>query len=466
MSMKTKHKSILVLTFNEDSVMAAQASLGQNGYAIKHTAMFSSVQTAPWDDPAGFGHALHQFLRKERMTAKATLVGIPATWVVAKSVQIPPARRENVASLLQIQTEQVFSLSHHDLVFDYSANISDSLPNQVLLAAMQRNRLDQIKALAKAAGLHLVSITPCVAAMGALSHGPSLACGVYAQNEHCEMVLASNGVIHQIKHMATPLNNKNTETMAQDIQRLLLLAGGQARELVVWSDGPDPCDTVAHLRQTLGSDLDIKEGRDALTESGRLRVGQTSTEYDCALSLILAHDQTETQLIDFMNSHLAVKESKQKPRVIMWSAAAVLTVVVLAAGMLYGWYQDAQDIKTYQQDLDLNARLYEVASGIRNNLSQTGPWYADKRPQLLDALNELVGAFPEAGDIWVSSLRLTENGEGIITGEAVNRLAVIKVLDQLNQSDRISDATAPGSTGGTYASGDAKYSIRFDFKSE
>ena len=465
MSMKTKHKNILVLTFNEDSVAAAQASLGANGYEIKHTATFSAVQTASWEDPEGFGHALHQFLRKERMTARATLVGIPARWVIAKSVKIPPARRENVASLLQIQTEQAFSLSHHDLVFDYSARISDSQPNEVLLAAMQRNRLDQIKVLAKAAGLHLVSITPSVAAMGALFRGSSLTCGVYAQNEHCEMVLASNGVIHQIKHMATPLNNKNPETMAQDVQRLLLLAGGQTGELVVWSDGPDPSDAVTHLRQTLGSGLDIKEGRDALTQSGRLRVGQTSPEYDCALSLILANDQTETPLIDFLNSQLAVKESKQKPRVIIWSVAAALAAVVLAAGMLYGWYQDAQDIKAYQQDLDQNARLYGVASGIRNNLSQTGPWYT-KRPQLLDGLNELVSAFPEGGDIWVSSLRLTDNGEGIITGEAVNRLAVIKVLDRLNQSDRISDATAPGSTGGTYASGDAKFSIRFDFKSE
>ena len=150
---------------------------------------------------------------------------------------------------------------------------------------------------------------------------------------------------------------------------------------------------------------------------------------------------------------------------ILWGAVATLVTVVLAAAMLYSWYQDVHAIKRYQQTLEENALLYEVASGIRNNLSDTSPWYT-KRPQFLDGLNELVSAFPEAGDIWVSSLRLTDNGEGIITGEAVNRLAVIKVLDQLNQSDRISDATAPGSTGGTYASGDAKYSIRFDFKSE
>lgn len=461
--MKTKHKNILVLTFNEDSVVAAQASMGHSGYEIRHVGKFSVAQALSWDDPEGMGHALQRFLRKERMTARATIVGVPARWVVAKSVQIPPTRQENVASLLQIQTEQAFSLNHHDLVFDYSASISDSQPNDVLLTAMQRHRLDQIKRLARGAGLHLVSITPSVAAMGALS-GSSHACGIYAQNEHCEMVLASNGVIHQIKHLATPLNN-NPEAMAQDIQRLLLLAGGQTRELVVWSDGPDHGDAVTHLRQAPGLDLDIKEGRDVLTRSGRLRVGQTSTEYDCALGLILAYDQTETQLIDFLNSRLVVEESQHKPRVAMWSAAVVLAVAVFAAGMLHGWYQDVRDIKAYEQTLEENARLYEAVSKIRSDLSQTGPWYT-KRPQFLDGLHELVRAFPEAGDIWVSSLRLTENGEGIIRGEAVNRLAVIKVLDRLNQSDRIFDATAPGSTGGTYASGDAKYMIQFDFKSE
>jgi len=446
-------------------VVAAQASFGHERYEIRRTAKFAWGQTASWENPEGLGHAFFQFLRKERMTARATLVGVPARWIVAKSVQIPPTRQENVGSLLQIQTEQAFSLNHHDLVFDYNAQISESQSNEVLLAAMQRSRLDQIKSLAKAAGLQLVSVTPSVVAMGALSNGQSRACSIYAQNEHCEMVLASKGVVHQIKHVATPLNNKDSKGMAEDIQRLLLLAGGQAGELVVWSDGASQAEAVTHLRQNFGSSLEVKEGRDALTQSGRLRINQTPTEYDGALSLILAYDQTEAPLIDFLNSHLVIKESRQKPRVILWGAVAALVAVVLAAATLYGWYQDAQDIKAYQQTLEENALLYEVASGIRNNLSDTSPWYT-KRPQFLDGLNELVNAFPEAGDIWVSSLRLTDNGEGIITGEAVNRLAVIKVLDQLNQSDRISDATAPGSTGGTYASGDAKYSIRFDFKSE
>ncbi len=463
--MKTKHKSLLVLTFNEDSVAVAQASLGHDCYEIKRTATFSMDQANSWDDPDGFGHALRQFLRQEHMSARATLVGVPARWVVAKSVQIPPTRRENLAGLIQIQTEQAFSLHYQDLAFDYSARISDSQPNQVLLAAMQRNRLDQIKILAKAAGLQLVSVTPSVAAMGTLSNGLSQACGIYAQNEHCEMVLASGGVIHQIKHMATPLNNKNPQVMAEDIQRLLMLAGGQPRELVVWSDGSNHVDAIAELKKTLGSKIDIQQGRDALTRSGRLRVGETSTDYDGALSLILAHDQTDVQLIDFLNSHLVVKESRQKSRVILWGVVAAMVAVLLMVGMLFGWYRDAQAIKGYQQTLEENARLYEVASGIRQNLSDTSPWYT-KRPPFLDSLNELVIAFPEAGDIWVSSLRLTDNGEGIITGEAVNRLASNKVVDRLNQSQHISDAALLGSTGGTNASGDAKYSIRFDFKSE
>lgn len=463
--MKTKHKNILVLILNEDSVAAVQASLGSGGYEIRRTATFPMVDTVSWGDPEAVGHALRQFLRAEHMTTRATVVGVPARWVVAKSVQIPPTRQDNLVGVLQIQAEQAFSLSHHDLVFDYCAHVSDSQSNQVLLAAMQRDRLSQIQHAAKVAGLQLVSVTPSVAAMGALSQGLSHTCGVYAQNEHCEMVLASNGVVHQIKHIATPLNDKNPEATAEDIRRLLLLAGGQAGELVVWSDGPGPSEAITRLRQTLGSNLDIKEGRDMLTQSGRLRVGDTPAQYDCALSMILAHDREEGPVIDFLNSHLAVKESKEKSRVVKWAAVVVLAAVVAAVATLYGWYQDAQDIKAYKQILTEKADLYDAALEIRSNLSLTGPWYT-KRPQLLDGLHELVRAFPEAGDIWVSSLRLTENGEGVVTGEAVNQLAVIKVLDQLNQSDRISDATAPGSTGGTYASGDAKYSIRFDFKSE
>ncbi|MCF7973104.1 MAG: pilus assembly protein PilM [Phycisphaerae bacterium] len=462
--MNTKQKHVLVLGFNEDSVAAAQASLGHDCYEIKHTAMFPMGQTVSWEDPEAFGRALHQFLRKEHISARATLVGVPAKWIVAKSIKIPPARRENMASLLQIQTEQAFSMNHHDLVFDYSAQISETHSNEVLLAAMKRTRLDQIKVLAKAAGLQLVSITPSVAAMGSLSRGQSQTCGIYAQNEHCEMVLASNGVIRQIKHMATPLNNKDPKVMAQDIQRLMLLTGTRTGELVVWSDGSSPSETVFHLKETLGSGMDVKVGRDALTRTGRLQIGQTSIEYDPALSLIAAQDQPDIQLIDFLNSRLVVKETDHKPRILVWSAVAALVVVVLAASLLYGWYEDGKAIKLYKQTLEDNAQIYKAVSGIRSQLNETSPWYT-KRPQFLNCINDVVRAFPDEGNIWVSSLILKENGQGSISGEAVNATAVLNVLDKLNALETISDATPVGAIS-TSKSGNASFTIGFKFKSE
>lgn len=462
--MNTKQKHILVLSFNEDTVAVAQASLESNGYEIKHTATCPMDSTMTWDDPDGFGHSLRRFLKQEHMNAKSVLVGVPARWVVAKTVQIPPTKKENVPSLLQIQTEQAFSLNHHDLVFDYSARISETEPNKVLLAAMQRNRLDKISALAKAAGLHLISVTPSVAAMGVLSNGHATTCGVYAQNEHCEMVLASNGVVNQIKHMATPLNNKDPKSMAEDIQRLMLLAGTRTSEVVVWSDGSNPTETVSYLRQSLAGSADVKVGREALTQTGRLHLGQTSSEYDGPLSMVAALDRPEAQLIDFLNSHMVVKVTDHKPRIMVWSAVAALIVIIGIMSLFYGLYQDQQVIKACEQKLEENAQVYDAVLAIRNNLSATAPWYTT-RPQFLSSMNDVVSAFPDEGNIWVSSFILKQNGEGSISGEAVNSLAVIDVLDKLNALDTISDATPVGAIG-TNRSDYASFSIRFNFKSE
>ena len=95
------------------------------------------------------------FLRKHHLWAKTAVVGVPAKWVVGKSITIPPTTRDTLKSILEIQAEQAFSLNYRDLVFDYSGQISSTHTNTLLLVAMQRQRLERITTLAERILTHI-----------------------------------------------------------------------------------------------------------------------------------------------------------------------------------------------------------------------------------------------------------------------------------------------------------------------
>ena len=474
--MKTKTRNILVLACNEDTIVFVQAHSVHDRYEIKQTATLKLPESVTWENTDQLGQTLRQFLRQQHLSARLALVGVPARWVVAKSVHIPPTSQDNVANVLEIQTEQAFSLNHQDLVFDYSGRINATKPNEVLLAAMPRKRLEQIQTVAKIAGLHLLSVTPSVAAMSVLSSGfPGTTYGIYAQNEHCEFITAVGGTVRQIKHISTPLNRENPDTMAAELQRVLLLAGldystGVPMSLVLWSDREDSSPALSRLRQQLDSTVDIHAGREILVDSGRVRVGQMGAEYDGVTGLLLAHTQTDIPLIDFLHSHIGIRSKRHKVRILVWSAVLVCLLLVGLGSVYWGWQQDRRTIQVYEQYIADNSTSYEAVRTVKDNLALAAGWSVG-RPRYLSCMRELAQAFPERGDIWVSNMNLKEDltdpegySAGLISGGAIDRPTILNVIDKLKKSGTFSNVEINYTHGGG-AEG-VSYTIRFKFKSE
>lgn len=458
---------------HEDMIVAAQAHVGHDQVDMTRTATFHLPESMTWEAPDQLGQALRRFLHENHLSAKSVIVGVPARWIVAKNIAVPPTSPDNISSLLEIQAEQAFALSYQDLVFDYSGRISATEPNEVCLAAMQRRRLSQIKTVSKSAGLRLHSVTPYAAAMGVLSSQTAgTLYGIYAQNQHCEFVTAASGRLQQIKHVSKSLNVHDPDVMAVEIRRMLLLAGAArpgktAQEdddpasLVLWSDTQETSQTLRRLRTTLGRQMTICEGRDALADLGRVHMGQAGPEYECAAGVLLAQ-QRDAACIDFLHSRIGVKTKKTASRWVMWLTLAVLAFGIAMGGMLWQWQQDRRAVRTYEQYVSENTETYEAVRTVKDSLALATGWTVG-RPKHLDCLRALTLAFPERGDIWVSNLSLKEDATGLITGSAIDRPTVLHVIDKLKQSGRFATVEMP------YIHGDGSdgvsYTIQFQFVS-
>jgi hypothetical protein len=461
-----KTKNTLVLLFNESSVTVALSSMRRGRHQIKRSG------TWPLSDP-GLAHAeslgqdLHGFLRKQHLWAKSAVVGVPAKWVVGKSITLPPTSNANSKSVLEMQAEQAFSLNFHDLVFDYSGQISSTDTNTVLLVAMQRQRLERIKTLLKSAGLQCSSVTPSAAAMAVLSGGSSRSsCGVFAQNSHCEYCLCKAGSIQEIKHVPMALNENSPDILSTEIQRLLMLSGvdrspADPMQVILWSDDSEPKRSIERLTERLGPEIQVIDGRTALMASKRVYLDNSPAQYDMAMNLILAQEQVDLPMIDFLNSHIGVVKKTTHSRTIAWALFIGMVLMAGLGSLYWGYRQDSLAIAGYEQLLLDNETIISAAQAVKQKVSQASGWYAG-RPTYLDCLLAVTEAFPERGDIWVKTLSLDENGRGAVTGDAINNISVLKVCDALEQSNRFKDVQRHiNDIGGN--SGGVTYTIRFQY---
>src|SRR5207248_1965427 len=120
----------------EHSLLAAEvvAAAGEQT-EVRQFAELVYPEGASPAEPAALGKALAQFLRENNFTARATVVGLPARWVLVKSKEVPPADASTLAELLLLQAESEFSSEFKDLVYEYAGDAGAGPLGTVILIA-------------------------------------------------------------------------------------------------------------------------------------------------------------------------------------------------------------------------------------------------------------------------------------------------------------------------------------------
>ena len=99
---------VIGVALGEQSAQVAEVAAG-NGTAqpeVRQVAEFAyPAGLTPAQQPAEVGAALAAFLKDNKFTARAAVVGLPAKWLVAKSKDVPPADAATLTDLLRLSAE-------------------------------------------------------------------------------------------------------------------------------------------------------------------------------------------------------------------------------------------------------------------------------------------------------------------------------------------------------------------------
>jgi hypothetical protein len=448
-------RKVLGISVGERGLLVAQVSGGgaaSSGPQVCRIAEFAYPAGVSLENGQALGDALNAFLHAGGFSARGAVLGVPAKWLMLRTHRIPPADESTAADLLRLQLESHGTPELGEMVYDFAADRRADEPSDVLVMGLARRRLDGLLAMASAARLKVLAVTPCAAALCAATTaartGHPLVLSV--RPEGAELAAASGGGTRFLRHLgsavaAPPLEielRRATATLEAELAsgnghdpHAFQSGNGTPRELVVWDDvGLDPA-AVAALEASLGfaivrGELPALGGRGCALADGR--VGGR------AVALALPFLAGGRPAIDFLHPRLvAPKESRVQRRTVWITAGA--TAVALA--LIFG-YADLLRLQRQvaQVDGDLQAidPSLRVAKPFVTRMRFAESFHADQ-PRYLGCLRDVTAALPQNGQAYLTSFHLQNGMQGEFAGHAPAVADVIGLVDKLSAAGRFSE---------------------------
>jgi len=492
---------MLGLAVGEKSILIAEVSASTGGFAVTtpdqpevpkpfeatHLAEFVFPKGVGLQDGEALGTALTQFLKDSGISVRHAVVGIPAKWVVVKTKQVPPAEPPVIAESLRLQAEGDFSVALSDLVYDYAGQTSTAETRQVLLMATPKRFIDQVQALAKAARLDLVAVTPSAASLGwatnrscrdamVLSLGAAGA-EFTAQCGTSPSVLRHLGPVpvtgpgplflSELRRTASMVPTAPPFAKPLDPEAVTNPAAANGngkpgiRELIVWNG----FSLDKSARQVVGDSLGMPVRAGDLATLGVCASGSASAaepgHFAPAVALALSGlaDAAKDGSVNFLHSRLAAPQKPLVDRRIVWAAGIGLLLLLVGGFSLHEQHQE-------QAELDRETNTY---AGLQQSLvaatSEVGKiayarqWQGGN-PRYVTALRDLTNVIPDDGLTYLLSFELHEDKDkilrGTLSGKSRDNNSVMAVQKSMTVSKNFKDVhetmqskhsgTGPGTT--------------------
>ena len=247
-----------------------------------------------------------------------------------------------------------------------------------------------------------------------------------------------------LRHLPVRLGQSpsSLDGLCKELQRVMSLAAPPQdtqgpREVLVWDSLGLERATMESIGRQLGLPVRICK-----LPADLENLGGSSEPVDnkFAQAAALAACEAPASSMDFLHSRLAPPPGPRFGRRTLGLAAAGAAVLVFFAGLGLDCYLQHSKVT------DLNKELESLTAPSREARKQVDDfhfvqsWY-DVRPEFLDCLKEISGAFPQEGRCWATKLRTRENMEVELSIKAVNREAAREVLDRLKSSPRLANVT-------------------------
>lgn len=450
----------LGLAVTEQAITAVEIA-GSDQRTILHSAVLPLGGDEGLSQPEQLGRQLKQALRSAGIHASHCVIGLAASWIVSREKILPAADPESLRGIMSLSSERDFASGSQELAFDYCT--SPHPPGiSALMAGAPRKIVDQVVAMAQAAGLSVQAVTPSIAAlaMATKQEIPAESLMLCLLSGGAEVAGLSGQGLSLIRHVPVPLDGAaaSADSLAGPVRRILALAGsaqqdGQRRQLLVW----DLAGVGSAMADELGRRLGLPARHCTLQTDLAVSGGASAPIAPLAQAAALACVAGQTGGLDLLHSKLIPPKPRRIGRKMVW--AGIGAAAALAAGVYL--FQDWQSTQSQIAGLSQKkAALQEPARQAQSTIDSVSfarTWY-DRRPEFLDAWKELTGGFPDEGRIWATSLMMKEEapapgrpGEApaadagkkflqvTLSGKSANEAAALELLDRLKVNPRLKD---------------------------
>ena len=444
-------RKMLGLAVTERSMIAVEVGSANGRLKVFHAGGFVYPEESGLQDPEKLGKALRQFLRKEGFSARRCVIGMEAKWLTAREKTLPPGSAESLVGILSIMTEREFASDREDLVFDYIGPTDCDQGDLVLLVAASRRHVGQLQAMAEAAGLKVTAITSSTIALACSSNSSDVPERIvlHLMQSSAEVVVQSKGILRMVRRFSLSIPGDCRadaaggwlDNLVSELRRVMsLLPGdetaGQERELHLWNAAGLGKASLDVLAERIGpqaklcrTPLDL----DMPSVSGELQ----QDEIAVAACLGAAGLQGRLPGVDFLHSRLSPPKKPAVGKRSVWIAGVTAAIVLAGTVLLLDWRKKQQEVNALESKLKAMVAPIAEARDVIGKATFARSWY-DRRPRYLDCMRELTLAFPAEGRIWTTSLSIREDMQVVLSGKAVDKAAVLEVLDRLKDSPRFS----------------------------
>ena len=438
------NRKMLALSVTERSMVAVEVGPVNGSRKAYHAARFVYPEKSGFDNPEKLGKTLKQFLRKQGFSARRCVMGMEAKWLTVREKTLPPGSGDSLKGILSIMAEREFASDSKDLVFDYVGPTNSEQGEVILLAAASRQHVEKLQAIADGAGLNPAAITPStmilVRSLKPSEFHEQLV--LHLMESGVELAVQSKGRLRMLRRFsllvpAEYLSDRTDDwldNLVSELRRVLSLLPGertpeQEQELHIWNGAGLSEGSLKFLAERIAPDAKLCK---VSTDVDLNSLSSDLQTDDVVAAAYLGTVGLNGRLpgVDFLHSRLnSPKETAPRRRTIGIAATAV-AVIAICVFLFLDWRQMRSEVGVLDDQLDRIAPSVSEARDIVDRTTFAIVWY-EGGPKYLNCLRELTLAFPAEGRIWTTSLSIQEDMQVLFSGKAVNKEAVLEVLDRL-----------------------------------
>jgi hypothetical protein len=445
--MKLRSRGFLGLAIGSRSIACAELTGNGERGRIRQAADFVFPEECSLDTPEATGLALAAFLREHQLRSTHVVVGVPARWLLAVERDVPALQAGQAHSILRMHAERLSSAENGDMTFDYAGPLAIGRQAKVLLVGILHRQLEQVRTLAKSAGLSIAAVTSTALAVAGemedATNQPVLILG----RDAAEWVGRNGGTVSGLRHVASVSPDKQGLPVLgpaiAELRRAVALApmndAAGTREFVLWNGLGLSEPQVSEFAGRLGVAVRAVAACPSPMVGHEAGLDSAQPTGQIASALLLSQAASHGRLpLDFEHSRLAPPRKRMVGRRMTWGIAVAAAVALAMLSLYWNVRQREADLRAMQARLDSTAPDIKLAEQMLDRVAYASG-FLDARLSMLECMREITLAFRDDEPIWITGLTLKDNGKGQLIGKAANQKVILLLCDRMQGSPSLQE---------------------------